>query len=269
VWKEKTSTDLIEQEDNEAMEMGRRLESVVAQAYAERTGDLVRRDHKIRVHPTTPFMRCNLDRVIWGRGNGIGPGILEIKTTSSFYAKTWKEAIPIEHFVQVQHQFYVTGFLWGVIVILIDGRKLQMFEIKPDEDQIERQNRILFEFWSDNVCTKLAPASTVRDYELVTSKPEAIVEADVTSVELVTELKQLVERRRRFEHTEKTIQDALKLRMGEAEILSSEGRILATWKTIKRTTIDLKAMKARIPEVCTIYMTEKQSRQFIIKREEE
>lgn len=270
IWKDKIGAITGELRDNEAMEMGRRLESVVAEAYAERTGEKLRRDNKIRIHPTTRFMLCNLDRIIIApTENGLGPGILEIKTTSSYYAKTWRETVPIEHYVQVQHQFYVTGFKWGRIAFLIDGRHLKTFPIEPDQEQIERQNKILFDFWSDYVCTKLAPPLTVKDYELMTAKPEAIVEANPKTIELITLLRSLKNQGRAIEELERRYENDVKLKIGEAEILALDGDVLATWKTHRRITLDSNGLKAGNPEVWKKYATEKESRRFIIKREEE
>ena len=101
IYLEKTAEEPIEQEDNAAMKAGRMLEDTVARWFIEETQFITKRDNKIRIHKTRPYLIANVDRVILGQEKG--PGILEIKTTSGFYASNWETEIPEEYYLQLQH----------------------------------------------------------------------------------------------------------------------------------------------------------------------
>lgn len=268
VWKEKTGLNGEEREDTEAMEMGRELEDVVARIYAKRTGFKIRRDNKIRWSQSCPFFLCNLDRVI-SPVSARGPGILEIKTSSWGYARTWEQEIPLEHFVQVQHQLHVTGWAWADVALLIDGRHLKRFAIDRDGDHISVQAEILAKFWTENVIRGVAPPARILDYERMITRPDAIAEATAEIIELITRLKSLKHSKNGFEEMIVDLENKIKTFIGDREILSTDGETLATWRSETRRTINSKMLREAKPDVWEAYSSEKRSRRFVIKETKE
>lgn len=78
-----------------------------------------------------PFLFANLDGVInlhpvYGKKKGV----LEVKTISGYASDRYVGEIPPSYLAQLQHYMIVTGYKYGEIVYLRDGRKLgvQTFE---------------------------------------------------------------------------------------------------------------------------------------------
>jgi putative phage-type endonuclease len=266
VWEEKVSPEVEQIPENAAMHFGNKLEQVVADEFAERTGRTVRRDLKIRIHPEHGFLFCSLDRTIVAL-NGEGPGVLECKTASSFATKSWESEIPPQYFVQVQAQLAVTGYTWGVLALLIDGRDFRTFEIKRDEDVIRMQTERLVEFWQKNVCAKVPPPMVVADISSIGAEVGTVAEADDEMAKQVQLLASLKAQKSTLEAEIKKVEGEVKLFIGSAETLAFQGQILATWKQDKPSvSFDAKRFKAENPDIAAKYeINDAGSRRFILK----
>lgn len=91
------------------------------------------------------FMSANLDGVLENeRGE---KGILEIKTancpTYKVYENNWKEDIPIEYYLQIQHYLIVTGWSYAILYADIklgfaeNKHEIRQYFIPRDEDDIK------------------------------------------------------------------------------------------------------------------------------------
>lgn len=266
LYEEKVSADVIQEPENAAMHFGLKLEDVIADEFAEQTGMKVRRDNKIRIHPLFDFLFCSLDRTIVTLDDR-GPGVLEIKTASGWYARTWDTEVPVEYFAQIQHQLAVTGYQWGQFAVLVDGRDYKSFEVRRDEEYITEQTEALVKWWNGHVVPRIPPPATVVDFDGMSSLPESIVEA---SAEIRARYDQLVDVRSKIARldAEKELHEgAIKEFMGTRELLSTNGQPLCTWKTSKPfVSIDSKRLKKELPDVAAKYSIEKPgSRRFLVK----
>lgn len=132
--------------ESEAMEWGHRLEPLVAQAYASRTGAELRDDgrYAIVVHPSAP-LGATLDRRIVAPPP---PGVLEIKTSSGRRSEEWDEGrAPLRHQVQIQAQLACTGLERGVLCVLIAGQRLVIREYPRDDRLIAIMLEEVSRFW--------------------------------------------------------------------------------------------------------------------------
>lgn len=151
---EKTGDLPIEPLESEASEWGVRLEGVVAEAYAEKTGRTIRTQPR-RTHPAHPWMNGNIDRQVIGDPRG--PGILEIKTTNTFMLKDWENGPPDSAMLQLQHYLAVYGYSWGSIAVLIGGQNFRTFDIERDEGLIHFLIELEGAFW-ERVQTRNPPS---------------------------------------------------------------------------------------------------------------
>ena len=71
------------------MELGNRLEGLVAELFTEETGLKVRNVNGILQNDNYPFALANIDRAIVGE-----KAFLECKTTNSYALKEWQEGVP-------------------------------------------------------------------------------------------------------------------------------------------------------------------------------
>lgn len=103
-------------------------------------------------HETHKHMTASPDRFIADPNDPKNPGALEIKL-SRHKDEDWKDEhgndrIPLDYQVQVQHQMFVTGTTWGVLVVWHVRKELmRAYEVKPDpafqQALLEKCN----EFW--------------------------------------------------------------------------------------------------------------------------
>lgn len=109
--------------DSPAMEWGRRLEPVVREAYAEKTGRTVKDGVVSMTHREAglAFMLANTDGQIIAPDHS-GEGVYEGKTTTVFRAREWNDGqIPLYYQIQVQHYLEVLGLQWASIAVLLMG----------------------------------------------------------------------------------------------------------------------------------------------------
>jgi putative phage-type endonuclease len=266
VFVDKTSPEIQQQEPNDAIEFGLRLEPVIADVFMERTGKKVVRDNKIRVSGSIPFLSASLDRIIIPN-NGEGRGVLEIKTVSSEARRQWEDRIPLNYFAQIQQQMFVAELQYGFFALLVDGRKFEVIEVAREDEYIQMQNAHLSSFWLDHVAKKVPPPKIVKDLELSNAVSEEVVEADQRVVDLHTRLCQVKLAMKPLKGQEEQLADELKLFMGERSVLASEGFTLATWKRSKDgVQFDEKRFRAEHPELYERFMVPKPgSRRFLTK----
>lgn len=97
------------------------------------------RNYLIR-NPQFPFLFGNIDNEILQKDGKRKRGVLEIKTISGYVADKWEAGVPPYYIAQIQLYMLVTGYDYSEIVLLRDGKYLEVLPI-PASDSI--QNRIL------------------------------------------------------------------------------------------------------------------------------
>lgn len=145
-------------EENEAMFFGKQLEDKVAELWQYWDGtaagmienynnkNVKRRCQRLNAllrHPKHRWLTANLDRVI----NGKEKGVLEIKTVSGWSADQWKDGIPPYFLIQLQTYLSVTGYKFGEIAVLKDGRYMEVIPFEPEPLIIEEIIAKTEPFW--------------------------------------------------------------------------------------------------------------------------
>jgi len=96
------------------MKRGIALEEVAAKEFAQSYGYRLRRVSPV-THPKYPFIGVSPDRYIVGKKDG--PGYVEIKCPSRHVFLSMPDRTSLNVQAQVQHGFWVTGKVWGYIVV--------------------------------------------------------------------------------------------------------------------------------------------------------
>ena len=151
LWAEKTGLVRPDDVDSEAAHWGKLLEGVILDEFAKRSG------RKVRYWPQTlsvthrelPWMRCTPDGLQWWEQRGAG--VVQVKTCSqrmgSEYGpgigwgddetdadpNEWREYVPLNHQIQLQHEMEVCGAGWGSIVVLIGGQVMKWWDVQRDD----------------------------------------------------------------------------------------------------------------------------------------
>lgn len=148
-----------------AVYWGNRLESVIADEFALRTGKAIKVVEDTIYHPAFEYMIAHLDRGIVGE-----LALLECKTAGASGARFWgpdgggKGDIPHHYYLQVMHYMAVTGFERAYVAVLIGGNDFRMYLIERDENEIARIIAGESEFM-EMVRTLTPPAAVVADLD--------------------------------------------------------------------------------------------------------
>lgn len=272
LWRRKMGIDSPKQE-NFAMRAGHYLEDAVSQFWQDATGNEVIKssagDWLIRDN-NKPYLQVSPDRTYWLPNmahNSENKGILECKTTQ----RGWDEdSIPKNYFVQVQYQLGVAGLKHGSLAWLTQGRQFGYKDLDFVPDFYEWLVDEVSRFWVDNIQGGKEPqAATAEDiiikYNQHTDGKE--IEATDAVYNAYSELKTIKQEITQLEERKSEIEDKIKLNFGDAERMSYQGRIIATWKAPKPSNkFDAKAYQKDHPDLVKPYIQSVQgSRRFLVK----
>ena len=265
VYLDKTS-DTIGDDDNEAMRIGRDLESYVAQRFCEATGLKVRRSNYMYRSEEYPFMLADVDRLIVGEDAG-----LECKTVSPYGADKWKDGnIPQHYLMQCCHYMYVTGRRSWYLAVVILGQGFQYVKIDWDNDLIQSMVRTEYDFWNNYVIPGILPPpdgsdvcdEVLEQYFHVSKKAGTVPlvgfdEKLDRRLELTQQIKEL-------ERQQKQIDQEIKIFLGESELAASE-RYKVAWQMVTTNRLDTKRIKTEQPQLYQDYLVENHARKFTVK----
>ena len=246
VWADKLEL-IPPKEDNEAMRIGRDLESYVAKRFTEATGKKVRRKNAILINPEIPFAHANVDRLIVGEDAG-----LECKTTSVLNLKKFKNGeYPVTYYAQCVHYMMVTGAKRWYLAVLILGKEFKWFCIERDEAEIEALRKTEGRFW-ELVKNEIQP---VIDGKRATSEAINAIYADGNDEEVDLSLvSAAIETRAKLDEQIKELtalrdeqDNKIKAFMGNAS-KGSYGEHSINWISSVRTTFDAKRFMADHPQ---------------------
>ena len=246
------------------MELGNRLEGLVAELFTEETGLKVRNVNGILKNDKYPYALANIDRAIVGE-----KAFLECKTTNSYALKEWEEGVPAHYEIQCLHYMAITGATHCYIAALIGNSDFIWHKIERDEETIDYLMQIEKDFWENNILKDTVPMpdgsdayseylkkkydksnGQVIELHLLENGPDKLSRYD----EIVSDIKAL-------ESEKKLIEQEIQFHMEDFEVATVGDRKI-TWKTSNRNTIDSKKLKSEMPEIAPQYMKTSTSRTF-------
>lgn len=223
-----------------AMRWGTILESVVAEAYAERTGKKVWNPATLMRHPQHDFIIGTPDRLILDEKRG-----LECKTSGQHMADHWgpegTDEVPAHYLVQCAHYMALTNLPVWDLAVLIGGNDFRIYTIHRDEDFEKQYIAALVEWWQRHIIDghqpeitgEISVADTLaarfpREQTGISLDADASINADLHK------LAETKEQIKELEETERLLSNKIKASMGEADSMIGDG-IKATWKAPKQT----------------------------------
>jgi len=157
----------------------------IENAYANKQQRKYSEINSYAVNPKYPWLFASLDGLIdegqmrleWdGEGYSFQgtileqPGILEVKTIRSQYAKTWDDGLPVYYILQVIMYLIVYELEYAEIIVMIDGREASIHIVEYDEELASQILSISKKFWYDHV---------VPGKELVIKRDDAQKKGDI------------------------------------------------------------------------------------------
>ena len=270
IWMDKTGKiDIDTSETSEATYWGHRMEEVVAQEFAKRTGKQVEESKLIYFHKDYPFLLANVDRLVVGED-----AILECKTASEYLKDAWEgDEIPIAYLAQVQHYLNVLDKPKAYIACLIGGNKFVWKEIQRDDELIEQMTEKLVDFWENYVLADVAPsvdgnASTTEFLNKMYGKDyhDHSIELNAQQIQDLKNLKELKKYESDIKEQINGIENRIKNALGESEAtFGNSMEYKVSWKSFSRVTVDSKLLKSKYPEVYENVTNKSESKRFTVK----
>lgn len=265
VWLDKTGQEP-EREASEAMEMGNKLEPVIASLFEERTGLSIEHAGKLMQHHQHAWMIATPDYCVTEGGK---LGLLEIKLTGSWFASDWQDKLPDHAHIQVTHQLAVTGLTFAYVCALVGGTSLKWMRVERDEPLIDQLIKIESDFWHNHVLTKVPPPMASGDNDLMgqlfgTAQPGKAIELDATAEAAAAEYLAAKQALKAAEKEVDRIEANLKASLGDAETAHA-GAYRISWKNQSRTSIDSKALKQYHPLIAEQCSRVSSFRKFDVK----
>ena len=252
LWAEKTGQiEPDDLSDNEAVEFGHKLERIVLETLAERTGRTVDpwpQTESVQ-HPTMHWMRCTPDGIQIDAERGMG--LVQAKTTSAFLSGDWSDEPPLSAQIQVQHEMEVMGKDWATLCVIIGGQSFKWFDIERNDRFIDALIQAEEKFW------KLVESGTPPDVDFTESCARAIAklhpldngEAIVMPAEAAqwdTELTDVKVRLKELEGTKRELESHIKAAIGDNTIGVLPDGSQYTWKTQTRGAYEVKDCTYRV-----------------------
>ena len=246
------------------MELGNRLEGLVAELFTEETGLKVRNVNGILKNDKYPYALANIDRAIVGE-----KAFLECKTTNSYALKEWEEGVPAHYEIQCLHYMAITGATHCYIAALIGNSDFIWHKIERDEETIDYLMQIEKDFWENNIEKDVVPMPDGSDAysEYLKKKYDnsngQVIELHLleNGVNKLNRYDEIVADIKALESEKKLIEQEIQFHMEDFEVATVGDRKI-TWKTSNRNTIDSKKLKSEMPEIAQQYMKTSTSRTF-------
>ena len=285
VWLEKTAR-VVNKVDNLPMRFGSFAESFVASEYAAQTRFALVHSETGVVHPQHPFMVGHIDRYVFessddidgelfhGDGSCTAAHLLECKTASPFNQSDWGELgtdeVPMSYLVQCLWYLAITNLERCDVAVLFGNSDFRLYEVYRDQELEDLIITKAAAFWNDYVQQDIPPpAQCEADYQCLFKKEIVgkAIEADPTVCELTQKLCLLNSEIKSKESEISQIKQTIMGQMGEAELLTYQGQVLATWKSPKQSyRLDSKRFEKEHPELIPQYQVPIQnSRRLVIK----
>lgn len=256
VWAEKTgAVEPDNMDDNEPAEWGNRLERVIGEAFAEKTGRTVDfpPPYTLVVHPEHSWLGATPDAYQTARQdeNILSRGIVQIKTASAFKAKDWEGDQPLDYQIQTNVEMAVTGAGWASLACLIGGQKFRYRDMLRNQKFIDLMIPRLKAFW-DMVQTKTPPPADHSDSCLKTIAklfPEdkgGIIQLPDEFLKIDEDLKACKEEIANLEKIKAGLTNQIKLAMGDNSIgMLPNAAGSYTYKTVDKEEYIVKASSSR------------------------
>jgi predicted phage-related endonuclease len=220
-------------------------------------------------------MSAHIDRFVLEDGASTPTRVLEYKTANPFSSGDWGEVgsdeVPMSYLCQCIWYMAITNINQVDLAVLFGNSDFRVYEITRD---MELESTILEKasaFWNDYVLKDMPPpAQSEADCQTLFSKgdPAKSVEAKAETLELTQRLQLLNCEIDVREEEISSIKQIIMSNMGEAESLSYQGKVLATWKAPKPSfRLDGKRLEQDHPEIANNYkMPVQNSRRLVIKQ---
>jgi putative phage-type endonuclease len=269
IYLEKLSTDEPQDSvDNQFIEWGNRLESVIIEKFEDLTGIKCATGLDTFIHPTYTYMRANIDAKLIGEN-----AILECKTAGQFASKEWStlggDNIPEPYLLQCAYYAEITECTKVYIAVLIGGNDFRIYSYDRNPALGKLIVAKVVDFWEGHVLKQIPPDPINHEDALKLWRTTESDELRLATDEILDVLKEV----RSLKADKHNIEVQLGLKQMELynfmqsaqQINSQSGDPLVTWKMQSSKRFDAKRFMIEHPEMYNLYIKTSETRVLRIK----
>lgn len=263
-------TEIEDISQNEEVQMGHRLQPVVARIFEDLHGVRLKELDVALTHPRHPWLRSHFDYV--SPDNSF---LVECKNYHTNAAQYFSESeeypirVPVADRAQCLHEAIVHGtdIVW--LAVLFGGQRYREFRLTfSDEEKLEWTKR-LSEIWGNVQTMTIPPANTPEQGREIWPQDDghtivATREIEQLCSELATHKKMI---KQLEEATEVQVAKIMNYMNNRSALVAVDGKTLATWKTSKSSKrFSARLLEDAMPMVYEQFCVEQMgSRRFLIK----
>jgi putative phage-type endonuclease len=273
---DKKGLALLDDEENDAMKFGRRMEAPILDWFKEDYEALTGTDIWISRSPymyqsiERPWQIANIDGVCRVAGGDLGG--IEIKTHDRFIAPEYAdESVPGYVYCQVQHYMSVLGLSYFYVVALV-GKKLLWRKVDGNVFLFAHLNETEEEFYNQFMLTDDLPAPSGLDSdEDILKALYGVVdeEAEVMLTELSAEAEKYTMYQKQEAHVKaekQKLRQLIESRMGTAKHAVC-GDFKVTWARFNQARLDTRRLREEKPALYKDYSKTSLTTRFSVKEE--
>lgn len=280
--------DIEENNNWVTLEVGKRLEDLVAQIFAKKTGFRIWQEKKMLRHPLFPFMLADTDYLFETNDGTIG--ILECKTSNVYSKDKWDSgSVPYNYEIQCRHYMAVKNVDLAYIACLYGNTENDFVYQRIDRDLDFEEDMIIQqkEFWNEYVLKQQEPPLqgegdlVLKSLQRYKNKQNNINELmfDSSYIEVCEKILEMKTEKSTIEKTAKEIEGKIKTLYAQfiailgngtkGRCIGNDCEYVITYKPSYRTMINkdaLEKMQLNDKEIFEKYATVSESRPFQIKK---
>ena len=243
LWLEKTGR--VPREDltnNPRVHFGNILEPVVAQEYARRHPEIAASLQRNSETVYDGFRASTIDYRVGGR-------ILECKTAGAWTSHQWRDAVPTDYRIQVEHQLMTHREEDAVLAVLIGGNDFREYDITGNPQLREMLHVKQAEFMVYLETDTPPPVESAADVLALFPSPERrLMTADDRLRADVARRALLADLARATEKEIADVEDRIALAMRDATDLIDAGRTIATLRAPMTPSTDWRSVAAELSQ---------------------
>ena len=251
----------------EAVQMGLVMQPIIGQLASAKLGIELKEADYALTHPKETWMRSHFDFI-----STDGQTLVEVKNYNAAVRNKFdSEAniIPAADMAQLIHEAACHNINDIVLAVLFGGQNFEVFKFTIEEAQKEQLIKDMAKFWGHVASKQYPEPETTEQAKLIysVSAPTSIT-APQSLEQMCQALNYTKEQLKKWEKEEEKLQVEIQKFMGvNSELVTLDGRVLATWKSSKGSMkFDAKLFEQSMPDVYKSYVREVAgSRRFLVK----
>ena len=251
----------------EAVQMGHVMQPIIGRLAQDKLGIELKEADYMMTHFKETWMRSHFDFI-----SADGKTLVEAKNYNAAVRNKFDadaNIIPAADMAQLIHECAVHGVDDIVLAVLFGGQNFEVFKFTITQEQKEQLIKDMARYWSAVATRTPLEAEDTEQTKLIysVSAPTAIT-APQSLEQICQALVYTKEQLTKWEAEEERLKVDIQKFMGvNSELVTLDGRVLATWKSSKGShKFDQKLFESAMPDVYKSFVRETAgSRRFLIK----